>query len=77
MPIFRGILIPMDWDKKGNVVAVAISTIKEEEYLIENNAQGEEMLKLIQKEVEVRGEVKEDKSGKKRVVVQHYNVIPL
>ena len=67
----------MEWDKKGNVIAVAISTINEEEYVIENNTQGGEMLKLIQKEVEVRGEVKEDEAGKKRVVVQHYKVIPL
>jgi hypothetical protein len=67
----------MDWDKKGNVIAVAISTINEEEYVIENNAQGEEMLKLIQKEVEVRGELKEDGSGKKRLVVQHYKIILL
>jgi hypothetical protein len=67
----------MEWDKKGNVIAVALSTINEEEYLIENNAQGEEMLQLIQKEVEVCGEVKEDESGQKSVVVQHYKVIPL
>jgi hypothetical protein len=67
----------MEWDKKGNVIAVAISTINEEEYVIDNNEKGEEMIKFIQKEVEVRGEVKEDEAGKKRIVVQNYKVIPL
>ena len=58
------------------MITVAISTIHEEEYVIKNNKKGEELLKLIQKEVEITGEIKEDETGKTIVVVQNYKVIP-
>ena len=62
----RGILVPVDWDEKGNVVAVSVSTYDEDEYLIniERHKKGEELLPLIRKEVEVSGLVREDESSK-------------
>jgi len=36
----KGIVIPVDWDKKGKVVAAAISTYDEDEYLIDNDYKG-------------------------------------
>ena len=55
----RGIVTPVDWDEKGNVVATAISTHTEEEYLVINDSKGKELLNLIQKAVEVSGLVTE------------------
>lgn len=40
----RGILIPVDWDEKGNVLAAAISGLDEQEYLIEQDEEGKELL---------------------------------
>lgn len=51
----KGIVIPVDWDQKGNPVSVAIATHKEEEYLICNDSQGKSLLDLVTKEVEVNG----------------------
>jgi len=76
MPIFHGILIPVNWDKKGNVIAVAISTMDEEEYIVDDDVKGREMLKFVQKEVEVSGEVRGEEGGKKIVVVRTYRIIP-
>ena len=57
-----GIIIPADWDEKGNVVAVAVSTYDEVEYLIENNEKGKELKAFIREEVEVSGILKKEKN---------------
>ena len=58
----RGIVVPADWDEKGNVVAVAISTYDEVEYLIENHEKEKELRAIIREEVEVSGILREEKS---------------
>jgi len=68
-----GIVIPVDWDEKGNVVAVAVSTCDEVEYLIDRHEKGEELLSLIRKEVEISGLVHEDK-GSKTIAVKKYRL---
>ena len=57
----RGIVIPADWDEKGKVVAVAVSTYDEVEYLIENLEKERELKAVIREEVEVSGIVREEK----------------
>ena len=69
----RGIIVPIDWDENGNVVAVAISTHGEDEYVIENQGKGEELKALITQEVEIIGEVRK-KDGKRIVKVTEYKV---
>lgn len=66
----RGIVTPVDWDEKGNVVATAISTHTEEEYLVINNSKAKELLNLIQEAVEVSGLVTE-LVGIKIITVKH------
>ena len=63
----RGIVIPTDWDEKGNVVAIAVSTYDEVEYLIENNEKEEELKGFIREEVEVCGILKKEKN---RLIMQ-------
>jgi hypothetical protein len=58
----RGIVIPVDWDEKGNVVAVAVSTYDEVEYLIENHEKEKELKAFIREEVEVSGILTEEKN---------------
>ena len=67
----KGIVIPVDWDEEGKVVAAAISTHNEDEYLIDNDYKGEELLHFVQEEVEVSGVAKENKD-KKIIAVQKY-----
>jgi hypothetical protein len=55
----KGIVIPVDWDEKGNPISVAIATHKEEEYLICNDYQGKSLIDLVTEEVEVTGLLKE------------------
>jgi hypothetical protein len=67
----KGIVIPADWDEKGRVVAIAISTTNEDEYLIDENYTGKKLLHFIQEDVEVSGVVREDED-KKIITVQRY-----
>ena len=60
----KGIVIPFDWDEKGNVVAIALSTKDEEEYLIEDKEKGEELERYLREEVEVTGVVSCEKDTK-------------
>ena len=54
----KGILIPVNWDQKGNVVSVAIATDDENEYLVEDQAMAEKLKRLLRQVVHVSGVVK-------------------
>jgi hypothetical protein len=55
----RGIVLPIDWDRKGNVAAMAVSTYDEDEYLVEKDENGAALEAFMRKEVEVVGIVRE------------------
>jgi hypothetical protein len=71
----RGLLVPIDWDEKGNITEIAVSTYFEEEYLIEKNAREEEMLPFLRQKVKVIGLVRMDERGRRVVRVEKYEVI--
>jgi hypothetical protein len=55
----KGVIIPVDWDEKGVVKAIAISTHNEEEYLISNDSKGKDLLHYLQSPVEISGRITE------------------
>ena len=63
----RGIVIPVDWDKKGNVVGVAISTFNEDEHLVDNNEEGARLMQFIRQEVEVSSILR--KVGNRQIII--------
>jgi hypothetical protein len=69
----EGIVIPVDWDEKGNMVALAVSTYLEDEYLIDQDEKGEELRAFIRQQVKVSGEVRK-KGGKKIIKVEDHNL---
>lgn len=71
----RGLLIPVDWDEKGNITETAVSTYFEEEYRIERNARGEALLPFLRQKVKVIGFVRMDDRGRRVVRVEEYEVI--
>jgi len=71
----RGLVIPVDWDDKGNVTATAISTHLEEEYLVDQNAWGEALLAFLRQRVKVSGSVVLQAGGKKVITVKNYEVL--
>ncbi|MGD8914991.1 MAG: hypothetical protein PVH35_00240 [Syntrophobacterales bacterium] len=71
----RGLVVPVDWDDKGNVTATAISTHLEEEYLIDQNAWGEALLAFLRQRVKVSGSIILKEDGKKVITVKNYEVL--
>lgn len=73
MVTIRGIVIPVDWDEEGNIVAIAVSTHDEEEYLICGQDKGEELRAHIREEVEISGVLRK-KKRKKTITVIDYSL---
>ena len=67
----QGLIIPSAWDKEGNVLAVTISTFDEDEYLVERDEKGKQLIGLLREEVEVNGVVG-IKDGVKTIKVKEY-----
>jgi 5S rRNA maturation endonuclease (ribonuclease M5) len=70
----RGVVIPVDWDESGNAISVAISSHDENEYHVNKDEKGKQLLGLTQEEVEVSGVVRE-KEDKRLISVKEYSVI--
>ena len=70
----RGIVIPVDWDEKGNALAVAILGAGEEEHYVEQDREGKKLLELMQQEVEVSGTVREMIHGHKVITVKSHGL---
>jgi hypothetical protein len=70
----RGIVIPVDWDEEGNALAVAVSASDEQEYVIEQDEKGKELLEFIRHEIEASGVVRKAIKGRKTVTVKSYRL---
>ena len=51
----HGIVIPVAWNEKGDVISVAIATYNEEKYLVENNVKSQQLFFLLRKRVVIDG----------------------
>ena len=67
----KGILIPVDWDKKGNVVSVAIATDDESEYLIEDQDLAGKLKGQLRQVIEVSGVVRRAR-GKNTIKIKQW-----
>ena len=63
----KGIVVPTDWDRNGEVVSLAIATGDEQEYLIENHRQIANLWTLLRQEVVVTGSIR---CRKKRKIIR-------
>ncbi len=70
-----GVVVPTDWDARGTISAVAISTPREEEYLVENGPLAEDLLDLYGADVLVTGTVSDDMEGNKMIAVESYELL--
>lgn len=67
-----GIVIPAEWDDDDNIIQVAIQTEDYDEYLVEHNEKGKELLSFIDYEVEAVGHVRKRKDGEMTITVKRY-----
>ena len=72
--ILTGIIIPVDWNNRHEVIAAALATADEKEYRIGGNRKGRELLNLLQRQVEVIGSIDQDGKGRTVITVKRYIV---
>lgn len=72
--VLRGLITPAGWDEKGDVVAIALSSFDEEEYLIDKDEKGIKLFSLLRFRVQVSGIVRNE-DGVKKITVEDYHVI--
>jgi hypothetical protein len=65
----------LDWDDRGNVTGVAISTSPEDEYRIELDGRGAEFLAFVRERVKASGKVGLDARGGKVIWVDTYRIL--
>ena len=70
-----GVIVPEDWDKHDRVIRIAIKTPYYEEYIVEQNNQGKELLALIDENVKVTGSVRKRVDGAITINVKRYEPI--
>ena len=71
----RGLILPVDWDERGTIRSIAVSTNSEEEYLVDESPLADELLAFVRLRAKVRGFVREDENGKKIITVEKYEVL--
>ena len=68
----EGIIIPANWDEKGNVVELAIATRDEKEYLITDKDQVAILKPLLRQEVVISG-ILQTKRGRRIIKVKKFS----
>jgi hypothetical protein len=64
-----GIIIPVDWDAKGNITGMAIATHEEEQYFIDDEEEAAWLRPFMRQEVRITGVLK-SKGGKKIIEIK-------
>jgi hypothetical protein len=70
----RGILVPVEWDESGRVLATAVSTDQESEFVIETDSKGEELRVHLRAEVEITGRLRE-REGRRIIRVEKFALL--
>ncbi|MEW6381474.1 MAG: hypothetical protein AB1611_17990 [bacterium] len=70
-----GIVTAADWDEEDNISAVIIATPDEEEYLVDNNSKGEELLEFIHRNVRATGTIRDEGDRCKIILIKSYEVV--
>ena len=69
-----GIVIPVDWNDRQELIATALATADEREYRIVGNKRGKELLGYLQRQIEATGTLEQDGNGRDVITVKRYIV---
>ena len=70
-----GVIVPEDWDERDRVIRVGVKSSDYEEYIVEYNKQGKELMSLIDQKVRVKGRVRQRLDGDLIIAVNSYELI--
>ena len=75
MVTISGIVAPAIWDEDFNIVAISLAAFNEKEYLIEDDAKGEELFDQLRNLVKITGIIKGEQGGDRIIEVKNYEVL--
>ena len=70
----RGYVLPTEWDNDDKVIGASIQT-ETDDFEVDQNGTGKELLNFLDKEVEVTGMVRQNRHGTKIITVSDYEVL--
>jgi hypothetical protein len=71
-----GVVIPVDWDEQGNPRSFALSTYKEQEYLIDGLTEpGRRLMNLVHRKIRVTGELGAVINNRRLITVKHFEPV--
>ena len=73
--VVKGLIIPEQWNRDGDIVGVTIQTRQEEIFFVAHNGLGQELLAFIHREVEAAGKIDERVNGTTLITVKSYRVV--
>ena len=71
-PVIEGIIIPSNWDDRGVIKGVSLFTPNEQEYRVQLNKLGKELLNLIHQKIEAKGKIRERLDGSRHIILSSY-----
>jgi len=72
---FKGTVFAIDNDSSGNVIAVSILDVTGEEYFVIRGEIGDQLLKMVDKNVKVTGVISIGKDGKKHIEIRKFVLV--
>ena len=70
----NGIVLPKEWNEKGDIESIGIFAFDEEEYLVEKDKTGKQLMSYIREEVHVSGTLEIKKNNTKKIIVKEFSV---
>ncbi|MGC9324188.1 MAG: hypothetical protein ACP5G0_05485 [Desulfomonilia bacterium] len=71
----RGMVFPAAWDEKGQILSVVIDTPDEQQYVVEPDEKGKDLIRLTRCEIDAEGNVWVNSSGTMVIRIQHYLIL--
>jgi len=71
----KGTVFAVDNDSSGNVIAVSILDATGEEYFVVRGEIGDQLLKMVDKNVKVTGVISIGKDGKKHIEIRKFELV--
>lgn len=70
--VLVGFITPVEWDAQNKIKEISLLTVDQEEIKIVHDAKADRLFSLIWEKVELTGQLQTDRTGNKKIKVQHY-----
>jgi acetylglutamate synthase len=73
--VVTGIIMANNWDENGRVIEIALYTNTEEVFTVEHDSLSQGLIGLLQKKVEIKGNIKKHPDGNRSISVHNFIVL--